>query len=65
MLERINKIKKLKRWLKDKKAIEIEMLGWWLIGLGVLVVLMIGIFVLKGKGEGAIEFIKNIFRFKG
>ena len=58
MLERITK------WLRNKKGIEIEMLGWWLIGLGVLVVIMIGIFVLKGKGNSAIEFIKNIFRFK-
>ena len=56
---------KIRKLLKYKKAMEIEMLGWWLIGLGVLVVVMIGIFILKGKGDSAIEFIKNIFRFKG
>jgi hypothetical protein len=46
-----------------KKAIELEMLGWWIIGLAVLVLIIIGIVILKGKGFAALDYIKNLFRF--
>jgi len=49
----------------NKRGIELEMLGWWILGLVVLVIVVIGIVILKGKGVGALEFIKNIFRFGG
>ncbi len=48
---------------EDKKAMETEMLGWWIIALVVLAIMLIGYFILKDKGVGAIEFIKNLFRF--
>ena len=47
-----------------KKGIELDMLGWWLIALVILVILVIAIFMLKGKGSGAMDFIKNLFKFK-
>jgi hypothetical protein len=46
-----------------KKAIELEMLGWWIIGLAVLVLIIIGIVILKGKGFTALDYMKNLFRF--
>lgn len=46
-----------------KAAIETEMLGWWIIGIAVLVILVIGLFILKGKGTNAIDYIKSMFRF--
>lgn len=52
---------KLKR---DKKAIEIEMLTWWLIALVVLILVIAVYLILKGKGDSALEYIKNLFRFK-
>jgi hypothetical protein len=51
--------------MKNKKGIEIEMLGWWIIGLAVLVLLIIGVVILKAKGIEALDFIKDIFRFGG
>lgn len=56
---------KMKKLRKDKKAIEIEMLGWWIIALAVLVILIIAAIILKSKGISAIDYIKNLFRFKG
>ncbi|MEK6906193.1 MAG: hypothetical protein AABW81_01075 [Nanoarchaeota archaeon] len=46
-----------------KKAMETEMIGWWVIALAVLVIMLIGFMILKGKGIGAIDYIKNLFRF--
>ncbi len=48
----------------NKKAIEMDMLGWWLIAIVVLVILIFAIMMLRGKGVGAIEYIQNLFRFK-
>ena len=47
----------------NKKGIELEMLGWWLLGLAVLAVVIIAIVIMKGKGTSAIDFIKNLLRF--
>ena len=35
----------------------------WIIAIGVLALGLILIVVLKGKGEGALEFLKRVFRF--
>lgn len=43
------------------KGMETEMLGWWIIAIAVLVIMIIGYFVLKDKGVGAIDVIKNMF----
>jgi len=40
-----------------------EFLGWWIIAIAVLIIMLIGFFILKGKGIGAIEYVKNLFRF--
>ncbi len=53
---------KLKK--KNKKAIELDMLAWWLIGLVALVILVLVTMVLTGKGQSAIEYLKNLIRFK-
>ena len=49
-----------KRW--SKKGIVSEYLPWILIAVAILVVLMIAIFVLQGKGISIIDQFKNIFR---
>ncbi|MCF7910127.1 hypothetical protein K9L16_00450 [Candidatus Pacearchaeota archaeon] len=52
------------KFFSDKKgAIDSDMLSWWLIGLAVLALVIGGYFVLKGKTEGNLDFIKNLFRF--
>jgi hypothetical protein len=51
---------------RDKKGLEIEQLGIWLIAFGVLVLVLAGIYLLKtGKLGLAIEYIKSLFRFRG
>jgi hypothetical protein len=47
-----------------KKGIELDMLGWWIIALIVLVILVIGVIIFSQKGSGAMDFIRNLFRFK-
>ena len=39
-------------------------LVWWIIGLIVLVLVVIGYFILSDKAGGGLEFIKNAFRFR-
>lgn len=51
--------------LKNKKAMEIEQLGGWIIALVVLGIMFIGYMILSGKMSGAIEYLKNMFRFRG
>jgi type VI protein secretion system component VasF len=50
--------------MKNKRGIEMDMLAWWLIGIAVLVLMVVGYFVLKDKGVNLIEMIKNAFRFR-
>ena len=45
-----------------KKGLVSEYLPWILIALAVLVVLMVAIFVLKGKGISVLDSLKNIFK---
>ena len=47
-----------------KKGMELEMLGYWIIAIAILVLLVIGYIVLREKGISALDFIKNLFRFK-
>ena len=56
---------RIKNLEKDKKAMELEMLGWWVIAIVVLVIIVVGIVILKSKGISALDYIKNLFRFKG
>jgi len=48
--------------LVNKKAIATEYLPWLLIALIVLVIVLLAIFLLKGKGVSIIDQIKNLFR---
>lgn len=50
--------------MQNKRGIISEYLPWLLIAVAVLVILMIGIFVMKGKGVDFIDQLKNIFRGK-
>ena len=45
-----------------KGGIVTDYLPWLLIGLAILAILMIAVFILKGKGFDFIDSIKNLFR---
>jgi hypothetical protein len=51
--------------MRKKGDIEIETIAYWIIGLAILVVAVIGFIILRGKNIGALDFIKNLFRFGG
>ena len=42
-----------------------ETLTWYIIAVFVLVFMVTGYLIIKNKGVGAIDFIKNLFRFGG
>lgn len=46
-----------------KGMIALDVLVKLLIGLLVLVVVIFAIVILSGKGQNAVEFIKNLLRF--
>ena len=54
----------MKKRGNKKGAIETEMLGWWVIGIAVLIIWVVGVFILKGKGVSAVEYIKSLFRLR-
>jgi len=45
-----------------KRGVVADYLPWILIGIAVLAIVMIAIFVLKEKGIGLIDAIKNLFK---
>jgi hypothetical protein len=47
----------------NKKGMEIVMMAAIIIALATLALLVIYAFLLKGKGTGAITFLKNLLRF--
>ena len=51
--------------MKNKRGIAMETLTWYIIAIFVLVFLVTGYLIIKNKGTGAIEFIKNLIRFGG
>ncbi|MEK6945673.1 MAG: hypothetical protein AABW63_02680 [Nanoarchaeota archaeon] len=46
-----------------KKGMEIQAIGWWILAIVALFISIGIIMVLKGKGTGALDFVKNLFRF--
>ncbi len=48
-----------------KGAIEIEFGSWMIIALIVGIIVILGIFILKGKAFSAVDYLKNLFRFGG
>jgi len=53
----------MKSWLKNKKGIISEALPWIIISISILAILMITIFILKGKGITIIDSLKDLFKF--
>ena len=47
----------------SKKGIELDMLGWIIIGVICLIIVIAAIILFKGKGAGAIAKILELFRF--
>ncbi|MFA5020290.1 MAG: hypothetical protein WC533_04285 [Candidatus Pacearchaeota archaeon] len=45
----------------SKKAIGIDELGWWILGLVVFIIIAIIIGILWSKGGGWIDYIKCLF----
>ena len=35
----------------------------WIIGLGIIALVFVLYFVLSGKGQGIIDYLKSLFRF--
>ena len=53
----------MEKGVRGKKGQIWDTLIPWIIGAGVLVLVIILYIVLRGKGSGALEYIKNIIRF--
>ena len=51
---------KNKKW--NKRGVEWEFLFWVIMAVLALIVIVVGIGILGGKGEGMIEFAKSILR---
>tara|TARA_Y100000034_G_scaffold98333_1_gene120374 strand:+ start:27 stop:191 length:165 start_codon:yes stop_codon:yes gene_type:complete len=49
--------------LNKKALIWFDQLGGWAIAIAVLIIMVIGYMIMKNKGVGAIEFIKDMLRF--
>ena len=49
--------------MNKKGDVDIDTLVFWIIAILVLVVFIGGMFILKGKGVGALDYIKELFRF--
>ena len=49
--------------LKNKKGIEMEMLVYFIIAVIVLIIGVAAYVILKGKGTGLLDQIKNMFTF--
>jgi hypothetical protein len=58
-------IKLILNWLKDRKAIALPELAWWMLGLFVLIVVVGGIMYLNKSASSGLEFIKDLFKFRG
>ena len=48
---------------KDKKGLVWSEIAWWVIGLGVLALVIILLFFIQKRGINLLEEIKNFFRF--
>jgi hypothetical protein len=48
--------------MKNKKGIAIETLAYWIIAVGILVLMVVAYFILARKGEGGLSLIDKIFR---
>jgi hypothetical protein len=56
------KLAKIKKWLRDKKGLELEELGKAIIAIAILVLLVVLFVILSQHGQAAIEYVKRLFR---
>jgi len=49
---------------KKKGAMEMYQLAGWILAVVILVIMTVAYFILKSKGIDAIEYVKNILRFR-
>jgi hypothetical protein len=47
----------------DKRGIWQDELGWWIIGLVILVISLIAYGAYSGKLQGFLQYIEDLFRF--
>ncbi|MBT4166474.1 hypothetical protein HOE04_05530 [archaeon] len=47
----------------NKKGMEGDYLIWLIIGAVILAIGLVSVMIMSGKGIGALDFIKDIFRF--
>lgn len=57
-------IMKIRKLIKEKKALEFETLVLIIVAVVILIVLIGGYVILRQKDISALEFIKNLFRFR-
>ena len=50
--------------MKYKRGMEQETLGYALLTFAIIVVIAIAVYILRDKIAGAIDYIKQLFRFK-
>lgn len=53
-----------KSGILGKKGIELEVLGWIILGIITLVVVIVGYSLLTNKGTSALDFLKNLFTLR-
>ncbi|MBI5148465.1 hypothetical protein HZA33_02180 [Candidatus Pacearchaeota archaeon] len=49
--------------MKNKRGLEFETIGKWIIALLLLALVVMGYVILKGKGSNIFENLKNLFIF--
>lgn len=55
---------KMKNIKNKKRAVELEIVFWYLVGAAILVLGVVIVIILLGKGGGFVEAIKNFLRFR-
>ena len=56
-------LKRIKFWNK-KGGFLSDNLGWLLLAVAVLLIVAMGYVILSGRGSGALNYIKNLIRFR-
>lgn len=55
----------MKELVKYKKGLEMNLIGWLILGLGVAAFVLIGYFYAKNSGFSLMEYIKSFLRLRG
>ena len=50
--------------MKSKRGMELELIGWMIAGIVVLIIILIAIGILSGKGTSAIDYAKSLLGLK-